>query len=122
MFPFAIQAIILPLTIIFPFGIINFNDFEEKDIILAFRDGVGGCASYLKFKVDKTYIEREYCFGSFERSGKYEIKGDTITFLSGSENDYAVIKKGKIENQLICYKNDSVRLMYQITKFDLNQK
>ncbi len=119
---FIIQAVILPLTIFFPFGMINFNDFEAKDIILAFREGVGGCGSHLKFKVDKTYIDKEVCFGSFERSGKYEIKGDTITFLSGSENDYAVIKRGKVENELVCFKNDSVRIIYEITKLELNQK
>jgi hypothetical protein len=119
---FTLQAVILPLTIFFPFGMINFNDFEEKDIILAFREGAGGCGSHLKFKVNKTYIDKEVCFGSFERSGIYEIKGDTITFLSGSENDYAVIKHGKDENELVCFKNDSVRLIYEITKLELNQK
>ena len=77
---FGIQGIIILLTFFFPFGMIPFSNFEEKDIISAFREGVGGCGSYLKFKADKTYIEKEICFGSFESSGKYEIRGDTIYF------------------------------------------
>jgi hypothetical protein len=119
---FAIQAIIISVTIFFPFGMINFHDFEEKDIIVAHREGVGGCGSYLKFKIDKTYIDREVCFGVFEVRGKYEIKGDTITFLSGSNHDYAVIKHDKFGDELACFKNDSARFIFEITKLELNQK
>lgn len=119
---FIIQSIILTLIIFFPFGMIKFNNFEEKDVILAFREGVAGCGSHLKFKVDNTYIDKEICFGSFESSGKYQIKGDTILFLGESKNDYAVIKRGKVGNELVCFKNDSVRFIYEITKLELKQK
>ena len=95
-------------------GIIDFNRFEGKDILIAHRERGGNCQTRLNLKNNNKFIERNYCFGVFENRGKYEIKGDTIYFKNKSgefhENyyEYGIIQKfendeSKIPGKILFY-------------------
>ena len=122
----------LVLVGIFPNGMIDFQKFESKNVLIARREGVAGCAMYLTLKENREFMETESCFGIHARKGKYKIKGDTIVFsfydtrlqnadtsigithFKGKQNQYA-------KNSLQYYRNstDSIPMYFEITKNDL---
>jgi len=50
MFSIGLLLIVLILTFIKPFGIIDFEKFESKNILIAKNEGVAGCSMTLKLK------------------------------------------------------------------------
>lgn len=84
---------VLFLTVIFPFGLIDFNKFEEPNLILAQYEGSANCTTTLKIKDSDRFIQRSICFGVDEYYGKYEIIGDTIKLYydkkSSFDSEYA---------------------------------
>lgn len=71
---------VLALVFYKPSGLIDFTQFEAKDILVAQQEGTANCMTTLKLKVDGTFKERSVCFGIEETTGNYYIKRDTIYF------------------------------------------
>ena len=118
MFSIGLLLIVLTLTFIKPFGMIDFEKFESKTILIAEREGVAGCSMTLKLKENKKFIAKSICFGMTKTIGCYEIKNDTIYFydIKLGRNDkefykFAVLKPSKINHfSLLCLKskNDTI--------------
>ena len=118
MFSIGLLLIVLTLTFIKPFGIIDFEKFESKNILIAEREGVAGCSMTLKLKENKKFTAKSVCFGMTETIGCYDIKNDTIHFYDvelGRDEDefykFAVLKPSKINHfSLLCHKskNDTI--------------
>ena len=107
MFSIGLLLIVLTLTFIKPFGIIDFEKFESKTILIAKREGVAGCSMTLKLKENNKFTAKSVCFGMTETIGKYDIKNDTIYFydveLGRNENEFykfAVLKSSKKFNNI----------------------
>ncbi|WP_430401186.1 hypothetical protein [Flavobacterium sp.] len=108
---------VLTLTFLKPFGFINFEKFEAKNILIAEREGVAGCMTTLKLKENNEFTAKSVCFGMTETKGNYKIKNDTIYFenikLGRGEKEFyefAVIKPLKFQNdikhfELLSYKS-----------------
>jgi hypothetical protein len=71
---------VLILTFVKPFGIIDFEKFEGKDLLIAEREGVANCMTTLKLKESNKFTQRSICFGMTEINGNYRLKNDTIFF------------------------------------------
>ncbi len=115
LFLIGFMTIILGLSFFYPSGLINFTRFERPSVFIAQREGAANCMTTLKLIDDKTFTERNVCFGVTETIGTYSIKGDTIFFenISSSgrhENKYykfAIIKNR--ENKYKKYFGDLIR-------------
>lgn len=108
------MTIVLGLSFLYPGGLINFSRFERDSVFIAQREGAANCMTTLKLRDDKTFIERNVCFGVTETTGTYNIKGDTIFFdkvsLGRHESDFykfAVIKNRETKSEK--YLGDLVR-------------
>lgn len=122
MFSIGLLLIVLILTFIKPFGIIDFEKFESKNILIAEREGVAGCSMNLKLKENKKFTAKSVCFGMTETIGQYEIKKDTIFFYDiklgrGEDQFYkfAVLRPSKKFNNsksftLLCFKSKNDRI------------
>ena len=94
-----LMFIILLATFTKPTGIIDFEHFEQKNILIAKREGGGNCQTELKLKVNNTFYEKSYCFAVNRVRGKYSIQGDTIFFYDmkfqkmDDYYEYGVIQK-----------------------------
>ena len=127
-----IVATVVGQAIYGPFDIINFRQFESKDLLIAEREGAVNCMITFKLKEDKTFRERSVCFGVTKKEGQYSIHNDTIVFSnieSSRDKDFykfAVIKPsdslsvGDI-GDLVLYRNlqDSTPYRLWITKNEL---
>ena len=128
-------TIVLALTFIKPFGLINFDKLEGDNILIAEREGAANCMTTLKLKDDFTFRERNVCFGVTEIKGNYHLQNDTIYFDNVSvgrhENEFykfAVVKPSEFDNSkilgdLIRYKDltDTIGHKLWITKNELNK-
>jgi hypothetical protein len=99
---------VLILSFFYPYGLINYEKFGAKDVLIAEREGAANCYTTLKLKANNKFIEKSICFGVSEVSGEYSIKGDSIFFSnvrSGrGENEYyqfAVVTRSDFQNQKI---------------------
>jgi hypothetical protein len=127
--------LVLTLTFLKPFGLIDFDKLEGNNILIAKREGAANCMTTLKLKDDFTFNERTVCFGVSEIKGDYHLQNDTIYFdnvnLGRYENGFykfAVIKSSKFNEDgkyfdLIRYKNltDTIGHELSITKNELNK-
>lgn len=120
---------ILVLTFFKPSGIIDFDGFSGKNLLVAGREGAANCTTTLKLKENNFFVEKTICFGVDEVSGSYSIKGDTIFFRSLNQNsDYythAVVKRIGPQNGeiIVLYKgeSDTIGSSLQIIKNELIQ-
>ena len=84
-------TIVLCFTFLKQFGLINFDIFEGKDILIAQSEGAANCTTTFKLKENNRFIERSICFGVTEIKGTYKLKNDTIFFenvVGRSGNEY----------------------------------
>lgn len=132
-----IGLLILVLALIFfnPYGLIDFDELEGDNLLIAEREGSANCMTTIKFKDDFTFSERTVCFGIMETKGSYHLQNDTIYFdyvsISRHENEFykfAVIEPSKLNKDgkhfdLKRYKNltDTVGHELWITKNELNK-
>jgi hypothetical protein len=128
-------TLVLTLTFFKPFGLINFDELEGENVLVAEREGAANCMTTLKLKDNFTFRERNVCFGVTEIKGNYHLQNDTIYFDNVSvgrhENEFykfAVIKPSKFNKDgkhfdLTRYKSltDTVGHELWITKNDLNK-
>jgi hypothetical protein len=128
-------TIVLTLTFLKPFGLIDFEKLEGNNVLVAEREGSANCMTTLKLKDDFTFSERSVCFGVTEIKGEYHIQNDTIYFdnvsLSRDENEFykfAIIEPSKFDKDgkhydLTRYKSltDTIGHELWITKNELNK-
>ncbi len=117
-------------TIIFPFGIINFERFEDETILIAQREGVANCMTTFKLKENFNFTEYSVCFGRKYKSGKYIISNDTFSFYyknqdSISKPAFAILKLNNdtlINNKdyFIFYRDDEHPLEMRILFYKKN--
>ena len=124
---------VLVLSVFFPHGIVDFEKIESEIVFIAEREGVANCMTTLKLRKDKTFKNRNVCFGIAETTGTYEIKGDTVFFKSNSWGsggkdfyEFAVLERNKSANEkylgrLVQFKSksDTTGLSLGIIKNDL---
>lgn len=63
-----------------PGGLIDFNQFEGKDVYEAHREGGGNCQMRLRLKETGKFIYKTHCFSVDEHRGYYEVRKDTVFF------------------------------------------
>jgi len=128
-------TIVLILTFLKPFGLIDFEKLEGDNILVAEREGSANCMTTLKLKDDFTFSERSVCFGVTEIKGEFHIQNDTIYFDNVSfgrdENEFykfAIIEQSKFNKdgkhfELTRYKSltDTIGHKLWITKNELNK-
>jgi hypothetical protein len=126
-------TIVLSLTVYKPFGLVDFDNLEGGDLLIAEREGAANCMTTLKLKDDLTFRERNVCFGVGEIKGSYHLQNDTIFFdkvqFGRHENEFyefALVTPSKYNKDgkhfdLTRYKNikDTVRHELWITKNEL---
>lgn len=104
--------IILTLIFFKPFGVIDFEKLEGKDLLIAQSEGAANCLLTLKLKDNNTFTEKSVCFGVTKINGNYKIRQDTIFFENTNESyaEFAVLKNStsKTDSQklyLVKYEN-----------------
>ena len=130
-----VLTLVLALTFIKPFGLVDFDKLEGDNVLVAEREGAANCMTTIKLKDDFTFSERSVCFGVTETKGNYHLQNDTIYFDNVSvgrhENEFykfAVIEPSKFNKDgkhfdLKRYKSltDTVGHELWITKNELNK-
>lgn len=128
-------ASVLVLTFFFPNGLIDFEKFESKIVLIAEREGVANSMTTLKLRENKTFKNRQVFFGIAETTGTYEVKGNIVFFKNnssgrGGENfyEFAVLERKKSANEkylgrLVLFKNksDTTGMSLGIIKNDLTK-
>lgn len=113
-----------------PTGMIDFERFESKDLLIARREGVAKCMTTVQLKKNKRFRERDVCFGVKKVEGRYSVHNDTITFSDIDKDFYkfAVIKpsdslSGGNIGDLILYRGlkDTTPLRLWIIKNELGE-
>ena len=66
------------MTSIFPLGVINYEDLQGEDLLVASLEGVANCQTVLKIKKNNKFIQTSLCFGVDKWSGTHQIVGDTV--------------------------------------------
>jgi hypothetical protein len=131
----ALLTIVLTITFLKPNGLINFDSFQGKDVLIAQREGAANCMTTIKLKDDNSFRERSVCFGVTEIKGKYHYQNDTIYFdnveLGRHHNEFykfALVRPSKLNNDgqhfdLVRYNSltDTVGHELWITKNELNK-
>jgi hypothetical protein len=126
-------SLVLGLTIFRPVGLIDFESFDGKTMLLAEgREGAAHCKTVLELKENKKFREREVCFGIKRCSGYYSYSKDTVQFqadelrMNGEAFSFGVIKSEvhiltKAEGTLFLYRNmsDTMPQMLSINKNEL---
>lgn len=82
------MSLCLLLIIIKPNGLIDFDQFEGTDRIVAQAEGAANCTSRLKLKTNEKYILESICFGIEKSKGEYKIIKDTIYFKRTTRNSF----------------------------------
>ncbi|MDY0053070.1 MAG: hypothetical protein RBR79_00265 [Bacteroidales bacterium] len=106
----------------FPAGIINFEQFEGRTILIAQNEGTANCTTTFKLKMGNKFTEKSICFGVNETRGNYKLIKDTIYFSDiklgrGREEyyEFAVINKTDDKHILIRYRNSNDTIGVPIT-------
>lgn len=85
-------TLVLTLTFLKPFGLLNFDELEGHTILVAEREGAANCMITLKLKENFTFREQSVCFGVTEIKGDFHLQNDTIYFdnvnVDRSENEF----------------------------------
>jgi hypothetical protein len=116
-------------------GLINPEQFEAEDLLIAQRPGVAACSTLLKLKADNTFYIREICFGVDKITGTYTIRKDTIMFHCQRMRDtnktfaFGLLKPGILPNNtglgdILLYKNskDTLPNILAVRKNELVKK
>src|SRR5262245_48325194 len=130
----ALLTSVLATTCLRPMGLLDWEKFEGKDVLIARRKGAANCMTTLKLKGNKNFTERIVCFGLTEVKGRYQFVNDTIYFEyvdpGRSEREFykfAVIRpSGFFEDNkhfdLVLYKkSDTTGDVLLITKNELDK-
>lgn len=121
-----IMGLLLGLIAIKPFGIVNFEKFEGKDMFVAWREGVANCTTTLKLKENKKFSITSICFGKDKLNGTYSIKNNIIKLnyssLSGriKQYEFGIYKPDtnkKYRGEILLYTSKKDTMPYTLTVF-----
>ena len=122
-FLLVVMALVIGLTLYKPFGLIDFDKLEGKDLLVAQREGVANCMTTLKLKEGGIFVERSVCFGIKKTNGKYKLENDTIWFSDTKRGvdfyEFGVIKEIRNDSQEILLfnnRNDTIPLNLFVRK------
>lgn len=117
---------------VWPTGIIRFEKWEIRAVLIASREGSANCTTTIKLYSDFTFSERSVCFGIEELKGRFRIQEDTIYFdkiqarKAKKYYSYAIIRSSldKFSSKtydLCCfeYKGDTTEYVLGIVKNEL---
>ncbi|MGM5630987.1 hypothetical protein O2K51_08800 [Apibacter raozihei] len=113
-----------------PMGIMNYDEWEDENLLIAEAEGIANCMIRVKFKNDQSFVERDICFGVDVMKGSYILRNDTLflyqNFLFSRSKDYYVFAlfktdndgDGKSDDKLLLYRsvNDTLPIMLNIRK------
>lgn len=102
------MVFVLGVTVWRPFGLIDFEKFEAKDVFVASAEGAANCHSILKLKDNKRFTFTSICFGVNKVKGTYSVVGDKIKFVSFDRKEYHPKLKFAIVRPTI-FSNSKVR-------------
>lgn len=121
-----VMICVLSLTLYAPRGLIDFEQFEVNNVLIAQREGVANCMFTLKLKENGSFKDRSVCFGVDITKGKYEIKNDTIWFASPSRDPeyykfgvFTTRRNNRKTLLLYHHKKDTVPMFLWILKNEL---
>jgi len=104
-------ASVLFLTAYAPHGLIDFDQLEGKDILIAGREGSANCTTTLKLKENGKFSTTIICFGMERMSGKYHIKKDTVFFdYDNNKNTRELYQFALVDSTLSWNKKDGLFL------------
>ena len=119
---------VLGVTVWRPFGLVDFEKFEGKDVFVADAEGAANCHSILKLKDNKRFTFTSICFGVNKVKGTYSVTGDTIKFVSFDRKEqhpklkFAIVRptkffNSKIKSDVLMYfdDNDTVKRPLLVT-------
>ncbi len=123
-----IMGLLLGLIAIKPFGIIDFEKFEGKDLFIGWQEGTANCSTTLKLKENEKFTIMSYCFGEDKIRGTYSLKGDTIKLKFSSlgsmikRYEYGIYKpyadpQKKIVGEILMYTSKKDTMPYPLTVF-----
>jgi hypothetical protein len=131
----AIVAVVICLVGYRPAGLVDFERFGSRDLLVAQREGAANCMTTFRLKENKTFREVTVCFGTTKAQGRYSISNDTITFsdieyYSGKEfYKYAIITpvdsfSASEIGDLVLYRSrqDTIPLKLWIVKNELDTR
>ncbi|WP_197070488.1 hypothetical protein [Hymenobacter sp. DG25B] len=112
------------MTFLRPYGFIDFDKLAGVDLLIAEREGSGGCGTSIKFKDNFKFSQRNVCFGVEEIRGTYKLKNDTIFFNNEKHLKFGLVKPSSYEKDLkslylFTEANDTTGFELEITKNDL---
>ena len=122
------MGLLLGLIAIKPFGIVNFEKFEGKDLFIGWQEGTANCSTTLKLKENKKFTITSFCFGEDKIRGTYSLKGDTIKLKFSSLDsmiksyEYGIYKpyagpNKKIVGEILMYTSKKDTMPYPLTVF-----
>ncbi|MES2689259.1 MAG: hypothetical protein V4658_02585, partial [Bacteroidota bacterium] len=123
----ALLLIVLFLALYKPYGIINFDELEGRDVLIAEREGAANCMTTFKLKEGNKFTERSFCFGPSEIKGHYRWVNDTLFFEDvepGLFYEFALVKRSSLSSfHLVRYKSMSDTTGHElwITKNELEK-
>ncbi|MCX2573550.1 hypothetical protein [Pedobacter sandarakinus] len=98
----AALVFIISSTAYSPTGLVNFDEFEGTDILVAAKEGAANCTSTVKLKSNGKFSHTQICFGVERTKGKFRTENDTIFFVNHTDQHhdeyyrFAIIGKRKI--------------------------
>ena len=113
-----ITVFIVIITGLFPYGIIPYQKLEQNYLVVVSLESAANCTTTLYFKNNNKFIEKTVCFGMFEYTGEYTMKGDTIFPITIKDNSiFERFKFGIISGDyLLLYKNENDAVPYPMKK------
>ena len=127
-FLLVVLTLVIGLTLYKPFGLINFDKLEGRDLLVAQREGAANCMTTLKLKENGIFVERSVCFGIDKTIGEYELKNDTIWFSNPKDrtefHEFGVIIETENNSQeIVLYnnRNDTIPLNLFVRKNELKK-
>lgn len=121
-----ILTLVIGLTIYKPFGLVNFDKIEGKNLFIAYAEGSANCMTTLKLKEKGKFIEKIGCFGVSITKGTYALKNDTIWFSNilkgkGYYKFGVIMSLKNNEEKVLLYhnENDTIPLNLLVSKNEL---
>ena len=121
------------LSLAEPMGLINWEKYESKNLLVADREGTANCRTILKIKADNKFKYISRCFGVDFHFGTYKFKNDTLHFQLKRDlgymdkSSYATLVKSEKDStkysRLILHENyeSKRKLSYRIKEIEIEK-
>lgn len=88
-----ISCVVALLVGFFPRGMINWDEIEGHNLLVASQESTANCTITIKLKENNRFIEKNVCFGVTTTRGTYTLEGDTVFFNSAGDYEYGVLHR-----------------------------